>query len=72
MSGMCSAIVVATLIFSVVFFIPFEKLQELHVDYATATPIHIPIFQLLCLFRAKKSTACLPWGGSKAVSHVAD
>ena len=22
--------------------------------------------------RAKKSTACLPWGGSKAVSHVAD
>ena len=26
-----------------------------------------------CIFRAKKkSTACLPWGGSKAVSHVAD
>ena len=24
------------------------------------------------IFRAKKSTACLPWGGSKAVSHVAD
>ena len=24
------------------------------------------------IFRAKKSTACLPWVGSKAVSHVAD
>ena len=24
------------------------------------------------IFRAKKSTASLPWGGSKAVSHVAD
>ena len=24
------------------------------------------------IFRAKKSTACLLWGGSKAVSHVAD
>ena len=24
------------------------------------------------VFWAKKSTACLPWGGSKAVSHVAD
>ena len=24
------------------------------------------------IFWAKKSTACLPWGGSKAVSHVAD
>ena len=24
------------------------------------------------IFRAKKSTGCLPWGGSKAVSHVAD
>ena len=24
------------------------------------------------IFRAKKSTACLPCGGSKAVSHVAD
>ena len=24
------------------------------------------------IFGAKKSTACLPWGGSKAVSHVAD
>ena len=24
------------------------------------------------IFRAKKSTACLPWGGSKAASHVAD
>ena len=24
------------------------------------------------IFRAKKSTACLPWWGSKAVSHVAD
>ena len=24
------------------------------------------------IFPAKKSTACLPWGGSKAVSHVAD
>ena len=24
------------------------------------------------IFRAKKSTTCLPWGGSKAVSHVAD
>ena len=24
------------------------------------------------IFRAKKSTACLPWGGSKALSHVAD
>ena len=24
------------------------------------------------IFRAKESTACLPWGGSKAVSHVAD
>ena len=24
------------------------------------------------IFRAKKSTACLPWRGSKAVSHVAD
>ena len=24
------------------------------------------------IFRAKKSTAFLPWGGSKAVSHVAD
>ena len=24
------------------------------------------------IFRAKKSTACLPWGGSNAVSHVAD
>ena len=24
------------------------------------------------IFRAKKSTACPPWGGSKAVSHVAD
>ena len=24
------------------------------------------------IFGAKKSTACLPWEGSKAVSHVAD
>ena len=24
------------------------------------------------IYQAKKSTACLPWGGSKAVSHVAD
>ena len=24
------------------------------------------------IFRAKKSTACLPWGGSKAISRVAD
>ena len=24
------------------------------------------------IFRAKKSTACLLWGGSKAASHVAD
>ena len=26
----------------------------------------------LRIFRAKKSAACPPWGGSKAVSHVAD